>query len=186
MPGQLVDVGGHRLHLHCTGSGSPTVVLEPGRRRVLRLLVGSRPSWPATAQLRLRPRRPRRGATQRTARRTGPTLPRTCTRCSSALRFPGRTCWPVTPPAACTSKASPPTTPTRSPAWCCWTPPPPNRPRPPTTPESYEVLGRVVRRVLRGGSPGCRTADRPGLVRHSPAARPSEARANASTARLLR
>lgn len=30
MPGRLVDVGGHRLHLHCRGSGSPTVVLEPG------------------------------------------------------------------------------------------------------------------------------------------------------------
>ena len=30
MPGQLIDVGGHRLHLTCTGSGSPTVVLEPG------------------------------------------------------------------------------------------------------------------------------------------------------------
>ena len=30
MPGRLIDVGGHRLHLHCTGSGSPTVVLEPG------------------------------------------------------------------------------------------------------------------------------------------------------------
>ena len=30
MPGELVDVGGHRLHIHCTGSGSPTVVLEPG------------------------------------------------------------------------------------------------------------------------------------------------------------
>lgn len=30
MPGRLVDVGGHRLHLDCTGSGSPTVVLEPG------------------------------------------------------------------------------------------------------------------------------------------------------------
>jgi len=30
MPGQLVDVGGHRLHLTCAGSGSPTVVLEPG------------------------------------------------------------------------------------------------------------------------------------------------------------
>jgi pimeloyl-ACP methyl ester carboxylesterase len=29
-PGQLIDVGGHRLHLHCSGSGSPTVVLEPG------------------------------------------------------------------------------------------------------------------------------------------------------------
>jgi pimeloyl-ACP methyl ester carboxylesterase len=29
-PGQLVDVGGHRLHLDCAGSGSPTVVLESG------------------------------------------------------------------------------------------------------------------------------------------------------------
>jgi pimeloyl-ACP methyl ester carboxylesterase len=30
MPGQLVDVGGHRLHLDCAGTGSPTVVLEAG------------------------------------------------------------------------------------------------------------------------------------------------------------
>ena len=30
MPGQLVEVGGHRLHIHCTGTGSPTVVLEGG------------------------------------------------------------------------------------------------------------------------------------------------------------
>ena len=30
MPGQLIDVGGHRLHLRCTGSATPTVVLEPG------------------------------------------------------------------------------------------------------------------------------------------------------------
>ena len=29
-PGQLVDVGGHRLHLRCTGSGTPTVLLEAG------------------------------------------------------------------------------------------------------------------------------------------------------------
>jgi pimeloyl-ACP methyl ester carboxylesterase len=29
-PGQLVDVGGHRLHLRCTGSGTPTVLLESG------------------------------------------------------------------------------------------------------------------------------------------------------------
>lgn len=27
-PGQLIDVGGHRLHLLCMGSGSPTVILE--------------------------------------------------------------------------------------------------------------------------------------------------------------
>ena len=30
MPGRLVDVGDHRLHISCTGNGSPTVVLEPG------------------------------------------------------------------------------------------------------------------------------------------------------------
>jgi pimeloyl-ACP methyl ester carboxylesterase len=29
-PGQLVDVGGHRLHLNCLGTGAPTVVLESG------------------------------------------------------------------------------------------------------------------------------------------------------------
>src|SRR4051794_34339043 len=29
-PGRLVDVGGYRLHLHCEGRGSPTVVLESG------------------------------------------------------------------------------------------------------------------------------------------------------------
>ena len=27
-PGRLVDVGGHQLHLYCTGSGTPAVVLE--------------------------------------------------------------------------------------------------------------------------------------------------------------
>jgi pimeloyl-ACP methyl ester carboxylesterase len=30
MAGQLIDVDGHRMHLHCSGTGSPTVVLEPG------------------------------------------------------------------------------------------------------------------------------------------------------------
>lgn len=29
-PGQMVDVGDHRLHMHCLGEGSPTVILESG------------------------------------------------------------------------------------------------------------------------------------------------------------
>src|SRR6185295_9588793 len=29
-PGRLVDVGGHQLHIYCSGEGSPTVVLEAG------------------------------------------------------------------------------------------------------------------------------------------------------------
>ena len=27
-PGQMIDIGGHRLHLYCLGTGSPTVLLE--------------------------------------------------------------------------------------------------------------------------------------------------------------
>lgn len=38
MPDRLVDVGGHRMYVQCTGSGSPTVVLASG--------LGERsPSW---------------------------------------------------------------------------------------------------------------------------------------------
>jgi pimeloyl-ACP methyl ester carboxylesterase len=37
-PGRLVDVGGHKLHIWCTGSGAPTVILETG-------LGGSSASW---------------------------------------------------------------------------------------------------------------------------------------------
>jgi len=29
-PGNLIDLGGYRLHLYCTGQGSPTVILEHG------------------------------------------------------------------------------------------------------------------------------------------------------------
>jgi pimeloyl-ACP methyl ester carboxylesterase len=29
-PGQLVDVGGYKMHINCTGQGSPTVILEAG------------------------------------------------------------------------------------------------------------------------------------------------------------
>jgi pimeloyl-ACP methyl ester carboxylesterase len=29
-PGKLIDVGGHRLHINCTGKGNPTIVMEAG------------------------------------------------------------------------------------------------------------------------------------------------------------
>jgi len=29
-PGRMIDIGGYRLHLDCTGSGSPTVVFDSG------------------------------------------------------------------------------------------------------------------------------------------------------------
>jgi pimeloyl-ACP methyl ester carboxylesterase len=30
MPGQLVDIGGYKMHMDCTGRGSPTVILDAG------------------------------------------------------------------------------------------------------------------------------------------------------------
>jgi pimeloyl-ACP methyl ester carboxylesterase len=30
MPGQRIDVGGFKMHIHCTGQGTPTVILESG------------------------------------------------------------------------------------------------------------------------------------------------------------
>jgi pimeloyl-ACP methyl ester carboxylesterase len=30
MPGQLVDIGGYKMHIYCTGQGSPTVILDAG------------------------------------------------------------------------------------------------------------------------------------------------------------
>jgi pimeloyl-ACP methyl ester carboxylesterase len=37
-PGRLVDIGGHRLHIWCTGAGTPSVILETG-------LGGSSVDW---------------------------------------------------------------------------------------------------------------------------------------------
>jgi len=37
-PGHLIDIGGYRLHLWCTGDGAPTVILDTG-------LGGSTPGW---------------------------------------------------------------------------------------------------------------------------------------------
>jgi hypothetical protein len=43
MPGQLIDVGGHRLHLNCTGSGSPRWCWKQvsGKPQAIRDVVGS-------------------------------------------------------------------------------------------------------------------------------------------------
>ena len=41
-PGRLVDVGGHRLHIHVRGEGSPTVVIDAG-------LAGTSSDWKAVA-----------------------------------------------------------------------------------------------------------------------------------------
>ena len=38
-PGRLIEVAGRKLHIHCTGNGSPTVILEAGAKRLCHRLV---------------------------------------------------------------------------------------------------------------------------------------------------
>jgi pimeloyl-ACP methyl ester carboxylesterase len=40
MSGELIDVGGHKLHISCTGSGSPTVILEAGLGQPAAMMSG--------------------------------------------------------------------------------------------------------------------------------------------------
>ena len=53
-PGEMVDVGGYRLHINCTGEGSPTVVIESGWGDSFRVGVGCSPSRQDHAYLHLR------------------------------------------------------------------------------------------------------------------------------------
>jgi pimeloyl-ACP methyl ester carboxylesterase len=48
MHGQLIDVGGHRLHIECSGTGSPAVVLEAGLGELAATMSG----WIAPAVAR--------------------------------------------------------------------------------------------------------------------------------------
>jgi pimeloyl-ACP methyl ester carboxylesterase len=51
MPGKLVDVGGYRLHLDCTGSGSPTVVLLNGLGETSPLWARIQPTVASTSRV---------------------------------------------------------------------------------------------------------------------------------------
>jgi pimeloyl-ACP methyl ester carboxylesterase len=50
MPGRLADVGGHRLHLSCTGAGGPTVLLQPGAGEMSSNLAWITPKVAATSR----------------------------------------------------------------------------------------------------------------------------------------
>ena len=51
MPGKLVDVGGYRLHLNCTGTGSPTVVLLNGLGETSPLWARVQPAVTTTSRV---------------------------------------------------------------------------------------------------------------------------------------
>jgi CubicO group peptidase (beta-lactamase class C family) len=132
-PGQLIDVGRHRLHLNCTGTGSPTVVLEPGHGEVSSAMGWIAPAVSQDTRVCVSTARVTDGATPPTVPRTQWKQLATCTRCSTGHTSLDHTYSPVTHLAASMSSPSPPPTPTRSPASCCWNPPHPTRagPHPP-------------------------------------------------------
>ena len=72
MPGQLIDVGGHSLHLNCTGSGSPTVVLNRGQARCPRTSGGSPRPWPVPPESASTTGQAEVGASPPTVPRTAP------------------------------------------------------------------------------------------------------------------
>jgi pimeloyl-ACP methyl ester carboxylesterase len=49
--GQLVDVGGYKLHLHCMGEGSPTVILESGQANSLAVWAWVQPEVAKTTRV---------------------------------------------------------------------------------------------------------------------------------------
>jgi hypothetical protein len=44
-PGKIVDVGGYRMHIDCTGSGSPTLILEAGGENDSTIWRGIQHRW---------------------------------------------------------------------------------------------------------------------------------------------
>jgi hypothetical protein len=84
MAGQLVDVGGHSLRLSCTGSGSPTVVLEPGAGEMSAVLGWIAPAVTVTPESASMTGQAAGGASPPTRPRTAHRLRPTCTHCCIA------------------------------------------------------------------------------------------------------
>jgi hypothetical protein len=101
MPGRSIDVVGHSLHLHCTGTGSPTVVLQPGGGAMssdMGWIAPRSPPIPASASTTARVA----GRAKHSAPpRTHPRSPPTSTPCCDAGTSPAPTCWQATPSVGC-------------------------------------------------------------------------------------
>ena len=102
MSGELVDVGAYRLHLECTGTGAPTVILEAGGG-------ASAPTFGSIAPDVARHTTvcvyDRAGKGWSDAAPTAPDGAQIATDLHTLLEraeVPGPTCWPATPSAACT------------------------------------------------------------------------------------
>jgi len=123
MPGQLIDVGGHRLHLNCTGSGTPTVVLEPAAGGMSSNLGWIAPAVARATRVCVYDRAGRGWSEPADTPQDGTQIATDLHTLLQRGHLPGPMWWPAIPSAASRCSPSPLATPTRSPAWCWWTPP---------------------------------------------------------------
>ncbi len=172
MPGQLVDVGGHRLHLHCTGTGSPTVVLEPGLGGASSDLGWVAPAVARDSTVCVYDRAGRGWSDAADGPQDGGQIAADLHTLLQQAQVPGPYVLAGHSFGGLYVQAFAANYPDQVAGLVLLDSTAP-RPGPalPTRTESYSVLGRVSA-VVRGRSPRCRTADRPGLLRQSSATLP--------------
>ena len=143
--GRMIDVGGHRLYIECTGSGGPAVILQAGLGASSSSWAGIAPAVAATTTVCTYDRAGHGRSDEAAGRRMGSPSRPTCTPCSSAPASPGRTSWSGIRRVDPTSGSSRPATPTRSRAWSCSTPSRPTRSRAlPDYPGFYSTFRTVA------------------------------------------
>ena len=118
MIGQSIDVGGHMLYLRCTGSGSPTVVLEPGAGETSSAFGWIEPEVARATRVCVYDRAGR-------GRSEPADVPQDATAVATDLHtllergaFRDPMCWVAIRSAASMFSRSPPFTPTMSLGWC--------------------------------------------------------------------
>ena len=155
-PGQLVDIGAYRLHLWCTGSGSPAVILDHG-------LGGSSAGWgfvqPEVARLTRVCSYDRAGmGYSDPARRPGPHAASRANwpHSSTAAGLPDRWCSSGLPSRVSTSVCSRPITLSAPRVSSSWMPPTKTMPM---TCRGWRDLSLCCRRSGSSGCSACRSAN---------------------------
>lgn len=93
--GRLIDVAGHELYLSCVGSGSPTVVLEPGAGGTSAQLGWITPAVARNTRVCVYDRAGRGWSESADSAQDGAQIAPTCTGCCTTEAYPGRTSWPA-------------------------------------------------------------------------------------------
>ena len=119
--GELVDVGGHKLFIACSGTGSPTVVLEGGLGQGSDYFALIAPAVATTTRVCAYDRAGHGRSEPATGPQDGAAIARDLHALLAASGNPVPTSSPATPLAGCTCASSRPRTPTRLPESCCST-----------------------------------------------------------------